>query len=127
MMLDSDDCLRQVMAIRGALGASLVEYTTGMTVRSTGRGPTGDPEFSAAGVASLIHATLDTAALATVGQPGRVEDIVLTAENGYHLVRFITGATDARLVLYVWLDRLLGNLAITQRVLRTVAEELVAG
>lgn len=126
-MLDSDDCLRQVMAIRGALGASLVEYTTGMTVRSTGCGPIGDPHLSAAGVANLIHATLDTAALATVGQPGHVEDIVLTAENGYHLVRFITGGTDARLVLYVWLDRLLGNLAMTQRVLRSVAEELVAG
>jgi hypothetical protein len=119
MTLDSEDCLRQLMAVRGALGASLVEYTSGMTVRAAG----GDAHLRAPGVTSLVHASLTTAGLATFGQPGHVEDIVLTAANGYHLVRFVTG----RLVLYLWLDRDAGNLAMTQRQLSSAARDLVAG
>jgi hypothetical protein len=120
MTVDSEDCLRQLMAVRGALGASLLEYTSGMTVRSAGAGPGGD-------VTGLVHASLHTAAVASVGQPGHVEDIVLTAANGYHLVHFVAGALDGRLVLYLWLDREVGNLAMTRRQLSTVARELVAG
>jgi hypothetical protein len=126
MTLDSEDCLRQLMAVRGALGASLVEYTSGMTVRAAGAAPGGDPHLTAAGVTGLVHASLGTAALASVGQAGRVEDIVLTAANGYHLVHFVAGGLDGRAVLYLWLDRELGNLAMTQRQLSSVARDLVA-
>jgi hypothetical protein len=127
MMLDSEDCPRQLMAIRGALGAGLMEYASGTIVRSAGAGPGGDPQLTATGVADLVRASLGAAALATVGQPSRLEDIVLTAANGYHLVHFVADRSDGRLVLYVWLDRLLGNLAMTQRQLCSVARELTAG
>lgn len=125
MKLDSEDCLRQVMAIRGTLGATLVDYTSGLTVCSAGRAPSDDHQLTAAGVTGMVHATLGSTAFATVGWPGRIEDIVVTAGNGYHLVHFVAGRPDAGLVLYVWLDRLLGNLAMTQRSLRTTAAALV--
>ncbi|HKT01617.1 MAG TPA: hypothetical protein VJT31_19000 [Rugosimonospora sp.] len=98
-----------------------------MTVRSAGTALGADPQLTAAGVTGLVRASLATAALATVGQPGRVEDIVLTAGNGYHLVHVVTGAAGDRLVLYAWLDRLLGNLAMARLQLSACARELVAG
>jgi hypothetical protein len=127
MVLDSEDCLRQVMAIRGALGANVVDLTSGLSVGSAGRMPNGDPQLTAAGVVSVLHASLSNAAFASVGQPTTVDDIVVTAQNGYHLIQFVPGRPNARVVLYVWLDRVLGNLAMTQRRLRTTTSELVAG
>lgn len=126
-MLDNEDCLRQVMAIRGALGASLVDYASGLAVWSAGQVPGEDHVVVAAGVADVVHATLASAALAPVGRPGQFHDIVVTAGNGYHLLHFVTGRPGTRLVLYVWLDRLIGNLAIAQRRLSMAVDELVAG
>lgn len=113
-----------MMAIQGALGASLIDYPSGSTIGAVGRGPGGPDEFTAAGAARLIHATVQTAAFATIGQPDRVEDIVITAGNGYHLVHVLLNSIGQRLVLYVWLDRMLGNLAMTQRSLGAIAAQL---
>jgi hypothetical protein len=124
MVLNIEDCLRQVMAIQGALGASLIDYPSGSTIGAAGRGPHDPDDRSAAGAAQLVHATVDTAAFATVGEPGHVEDIVITAGNGYHLVHLLSGTLGGRLVLYLWLDRMLGNLAMTQRSIRTISAQL---
>jgi hypothetical protein len=126
MVLDNEDCLRHVMAIRGALGAALVDYASGLTIRSAGRAPSGSHEVTADGVAAMVHATLASPAFATPGEPGRIDDIVVTAGNGYHLVHFVADR-DPRLVLYVWLDRMLGNLAMAQRRLRFATAEPVTG
>ena len=125
-MLNIEDCLRQAMAIQGALGASLIDYPSGSTIGALGRGPNGVDESTAVGPADLVHATVDTAAFATVGQPGHVEDIVITAGNGYHVVHLLQSGIGRRLVLYLWLDRLHGNLAITQMSLRNISEQLVS-
>jgi hypothetical protein len=89
--------------------------------------PNGDAQLTAAGVVSVLHASLSNAAFASVGRPSTVDDIVVTAANGYHLVQFVPDRPNARVVLYVWLDRVLGNLAMTQRRLRATTAELVAG
>lgn len=127
MMLDSAECLRQVMAMQGAIGAHLVDTTTGLSVGSAGRAPNGDHRVTAAGVADLLHATLSSGAIATVGRPGSVDDIVVTAGNGYHLMHVVGGRSAAPLLLYVWLDRTTGNLAMAQRRMRAATSELVAG
>jgi hypothetical protein len=121
-----EDCLRQVMAIRGALGASLIDYTSGLVLGSAGRGPSGDHEVTAAGATRVLRATVDGEGFASLGWPGHVDDITITARNGYHLLHFVATGFDARLVLYVWLDRMLGNFAITQRSLRSIASEFVS-
>jgi len=126
-MLDSQDCLRQMMAIQGALGAQLVDFTTGLSVGSAGRMPNDDHRSAASGVVNMLHATLSSPAIATVGRPGRIDDIVVTADNGYHLIHLVAARPGARLALYVWLDRRVGNLAIAQRRLRNTTAELIAG
>jgi hypothetical protein len=125
-----DDCLRQVMAIRGTLRASLIDHSSGMTVAAAGRGGDGGdggaPDACDAGPVEIIRATVESPAFVAPTTPGYVEDIVITAANGYHLIHFVVTAFDARLVLYVWLDRLMGNLAMTQRTLHSIGRHLVA-
>jgi len=122
-----EDCLRQVMAIRGALGASLIDHTSGQTVGSVGRGPSGDQWITAAGTSEVVRATVQSAAFASAGRPGYVDDIVITATNGYHMIHFLPTTLGIRLVLYIWLDRLIGNLAMTQRCVRSITSSFVPG
>jgi hypothetical protein len=139
---DFEDLLRQVMAIRGTLRASLIDHSSGMTVAAVGRGgdggdgwaPTGgtprEPGSSwepgaDTGPMEIIRATVNSPTFVAQATPGYIEDIVITAGNGYHLIHFVVTAFDARLVLYVWLDRL-GNLAMTQRSLHSIGQHLVA-
>jgi len=112
---DIGDCLQQVMANHGALGASLIDYPSGSTMGAIGRCPDGTGDHGATTTVQLISATIETAALTTIGRPDRVEDIVVTADQSYHLVHLAGG----RFAFYVWLDRRMGNLAMTQRTLRS--------
>lgn len=121
-MLDIENCLHQMMTLNGVLGASLIDYPSGSTIGTAGRGH-GDRDSYDAGAADMIHATMQTAAFATVGQPAHVEGIVITAGNGYHLLHLISTDIAARMVLYVWLDRQVGNLAVTQRRLSAIAAQ----
>jgi len=123
-VLSIEDCLRQVMAIQGALGVSLIDYPSGSTIGTAGRSPSGEDDFTADGAARLIHATVDTAAFATISRPDHVDNIVITAGNGYHLLHVLSSTLGGRLVLYLWLDRVLGNLAITQRSLRSISAQI---
>jgi len=126
MELDSRDCLRQIMAIHGVLGASLVDYTSGVTIDSTGREPSDDAHVTARGVAGVVNAALHTPAFTSAGPAQHVDDIVLTAGNGYHVVHLVGRRSGPLLGVYVWLDRALGNLAMTQRQLRVLADSLVS-
>ena len=125
-----DDCLKQVMALHGTLRASLIDHSSGMTVAAAGRDGPGadglDPGGADAGPMEIVRATVSGTAFVESATPGYVEDIVITAANGYHLIHFVVPAFDSRLVLYVWLDRLLGNLAMTQRSLHSIGRHLVA-
>ena len=134
-MPDFDDLLTQVMAIRGTLRAALIDHSSGMTVAALGRRggggdtPTRQPRWEPdgdAGPVDIIRATISSPTFVAPATPGYVEDIVITAANGYHLIHFVVTAFDARLVLYVWLDRLIGNLAMTQRSLHNLGQHLVA-
>ncbi|GAA2578687.1 hypothetical protein GCM10010399_05540 [Dactylosporangium fulvum] len=123
-----DDCLRRAMTIRGAIGASLIDYTTGQTLGlEGGRGdvaPHADPSAAALGTASVIHAAMQTAAYAPAMPGDAVEDVIISTSAAYHLIRPVRTSFDSRLVLYVWLDRAEGNLAIARRRVRSLADDL---
>ena len=104
-MLGIGKCLDHLMALRGVLGASIIDYASGSTIGAAGCGLADQGESYGAGVTSMMHATMQAAALATVGQPAQVEQIVITAGNGIHLLHPLVTAAHARMVLYVWLDR----------------------
>jgi hypothetical protein len=113
------------MAIRGALGASLIDYGTGLVVATAGRGPNDNHEITGAGVTDVVRAVVDGAHFTPAGRPDGVNEIVVSAGNGHHLVQFVATRFDNRIVLYMWLDVTNGNLALTQHRLRSIATELV--
>lgn len=113
------------MALQGVHGASLIDFPSGSVIGTAGRGP-GSHGDSAPDAAGMIHATMQTAAFATVGQPAHVEDIVITAGNGYHVMRLLSTDVEARMVLYLWLDRTVGNLVMAQRQLSAIAAQFSA-
>jgi hypothetical protein len=115
------------MAVPGGLGASLIDYTTGLTICSAGRHANDDDDLTGSGTASVVRAVVYNPAFVSAGHPSRLDDIVITSSNGYHVIHFVPTGFDARLVLYVWLDPDNGNLALAKRSLRLIARKLVAG
>ncbi len=120
-----DHCLQEAMAIPGAVGASIVDYTTGFPVATTGTAPNADHEAAAAGTADVVQAATNRSLFVSALPHDVLEDLIITTTGGYHLLRPVQTDFDSRLVLYVWLDRLHGNLAVARRRMQTLADELV--
>jgi hypothetical protein len=121
-----EHCLQEAMAIPGAVGASIVDYTTGFPVASTGAAPNSDHEAAAAGTADVVQAANSRSLFVSAVPHDLLEDLIITTAGGYHLLRMVHTDFDSRLVLYVWLDRINGNLAMARRRMQALAAELVA-
>jgi len=126
-LVEIEECVNQAIAVPGSLGASLIDYTTGSTICSAGRHVNGDDDLTGTGTASAVRAVMRSPAFVLTGQPSRLDDIVITSSNGFHVIHFVPAEFDARLVLYVWLDPKNGNLALAKRTLQTIARRLVSG
>ncbi|WP_231953527.1 hypothetical protein [Actinoplanes derwentensis] len=114
------------MTIPGAVGASIVDYTTGFPVATTGAAPNEDHEAAAAGTAEVVQAATSRSLFVSAIPHDLLEDLIITTAGGYHLLRMVQTEFDSRLVLYVWLDRVRGNLAVARRKMQRLADELVA-
>ena len=121
-----DHCLQEAMAIPGAVGASIVDYTTGFPVATTGAAPNSDHEAAAAGTADVVQAANSRSLFVSALPHDLLEDLIITTAGGYHLLRPVQTDFDSRLVLYVWLDRVLGNLAVARHRMQKLADDLVA-
>ena len=121
-----DHCLQEAMAIPGAVGASIVDYTTGFPVATTGAAPNADHEAAAAGTADVIQAATSRSLFVSAVPHDLLEDLIITTAGGYHLLRLIQTDFDSRLVLYLWLDRVRGNLAVARRRMERLADELIS-
>ncbi|BEL09350.1 hypothetical protein Q0Z83_075410 [Actinoplanes sichuanensis] len=121
-----DHCLQEAMTIPGAVGASIVDYTTGFPVATTGAAPNEDHEAAAAGTAEVVQAANSRSLFVSAIPHDLLEDLIITTAGGYHLLRLVQTEFDSRLVLYVWLDRVRGNLAVARRKMHRLVDELVA-
>ncbi|MCB5181021.1 hypothetical protein [Streptomyces antimicrobicus] len=146
-----DECLLEAMALPGARGAALVDWSSGLALGTVGESPVGDHETTAAETAELARAAAEYetfaatsdpaarpapgaagggpggaagAAAAGVGGPP-VEDLIVTTRTGYHVLRFVATSFDSSVFLHLWLDRAEGNLALARMRLRDLAEGLV--
>ncbi|WP_318210152.1 MULTISPECIES: hypothetical protein [unclassified Streptomyces] len=126
-----DECLLEAMALPGARGASLVDWTSGLALGTAGDSPVGDHETTAAETAELARAAAEfdsfAAAEETPGGEPPVEDLIVTTRAGYHVLRFVETSFDSSVFLHLWLDRDTGNLALARLRLRDLAERLVLG
>ncbi|MEV4442247.1 hypothetical protein AB0K09_25225 [Streptomyces sp. NPDC049577] len=125
-MTGIDGCLAEAMTIPGARGASLVDWTSGLSLAAAGTGPGIDHETAAVEAAELARTAVEGRAF-TRGGAGEdiVEELILTARGGYHLIRFVETGFDSSVLLYLWLDRAEANLAVALFRLKDLTTRLV--
>ena len=113
--------LKEAMTIDGALGASLVDYESGMKLGALGGGPHLDLEVAGAGNTEVVRAKQRT--LKSINVDDRIEDILITLGKQYHLIRPLAGAHGS-LFLYLALDRERSNLALARHNLKRLEASL---
>jgi hypothetical protein len=122
-VLDIESCLADALAIPGALDALVVEDAGGAVVAS-GSITSLDPQASADAFAGSLRATLDALALSAPGGTVRVEDVIVTSDQGHHLLRPLDAGPAGQILLYLRLDPGRANLALARHRLRTIAGRL---
>ncbi|MEU6070034.1 MULTISPECIES: hypothetical protein [Streptomyces] len=122
-MTNVEVSLKEMMAgVDGALGAAVVDYTSGMALGTLGGGKGLDMTVAAAGNTDVIRSEVRT--MERLGLKGQVEDILITLEKQYHLIRLVAGRNGNGLFLYLVLDKTRSNLAMARHQLKKVEEQL---
>lgn len=120
-MADVETSMKQAMTISGAVGVALVDYESGMTLGTAGGGAL-DLEVAAAGNTDVVRAKMRT--MEALGLDERIEDILITLESAYHLIRLVRSSRGTGLFLYLAMDKQGANLAMARRSLQNIEAEL---
>lgn len=119
-MAEVEKLLDGLVNLDGALGAAVVDARNGMLLNSIGSAGV-DIEIAAAGITDVLRANMKM--LKLTANSDRIEDILITQEKQYHIIRPIR-AVDGVFV-YTILDRRSGNLALARRKVMDVEEAIV--
>jgi|TARA_R110002073_G_scaffold336589_1_gene536489 hypothetical protein len=106
------------MEIDGAVGVSLVDSNSGMVLGAAGGGV--DMELAAAGNSEVVKAKMKT--MKSLGIKGEIEDILITLETQYHILRPMI--KQKGLFLYIVLDKAKANLALARRNVQNIESSL---
>ena len=121
MVADIETALKEAMTIEGALGVALVDYSSGMTLGTAG-GSEIDLAVAAAGNTDVVRAKLRTLELLRL--PDQIEDILISLDTQYHIIRPLSSRTGSGLFLYMALNRARANLALARHQLRQIEASL---
>ncbi|MER8071616.1 MULTISPECIES: hypothetical protein [unclassified Streptomyces] len=122
-MANTEAALKQATTvIDGALGAALVDYSSGMALGTVGGGKDLDLTVAAAGNTDVVRAKVRT--MEMLGMKDEIEDILITLGNQYHLIRLLKGRGNSGLFLYLALDKSRANLAMARHQLMRIEAEL---
>jgi hypothetical protein len=121
-MSDMDAALKEILDIDGAIGVALVDHTSGMALGIAGGGKELDLTVAAAGNTDVVRAKLR--AMEMLNLTEKIEDILITLETQYHLIRPLTSRSGTGLFLYVALRRDRANLALARHQLRRIEVDL---
>ncbi|MFE4372330.1 hypothetical protein ACFRMN_29685 [Streptomyces sp. NPDC056835] len=122
-MANTEAALKQATTvIDGALGAALVDYSSGMALGTVGGGKDLDLTVAAAGNTDVVRAKVR--AMELLGMKDEIEDILITLGNQYHLIRLLKGRANNGLFLYLALDKSRANLAMARHQLMRIEAEL---
>jgi len=121
-MTDLDTSLKEAMAIEGAVGVAVVDYTSGMTLGVMGGGNDLDLTVAAAGNTDVVRAKMRTLELLKL--PDGIEDILITLDTQYHLIRPLSSREGRGLFIYLALARNRANLGLARHQLRRIEAEL---
>ncbi|MFC9705898.1 hypothetical protein ACFTWD_34975 [Streptomyces sp. NPDC056943] len=121
-MANTETTLKECAAIEGAIGAALVDYTSGMALGTIGGGKELDLNVAAAGNTDVVRAKVR--AMEMLGLGDTIEDILITLGRQYHLILLLKGQGANGLFLYLALDKERANLAMARHQLKKIASEL---
>ncbi len=105
--MDIKDSVRSALDIDGCLGAAIVDFETGLCLGTAGN-PGFDLELAAAGNMEVVRAKKSIRDKLNLEQ--RIEDILISLEGQYHLIRMV----GTSMFFYVVLDRKRSNLAMAR-------------
>ncbi|MEV4513067.1 hypothetical protein AB0K00_29345 [Dactylosporangium sp. NPDC049525] len=121
-MADMETALKELMTIDGAIGVALVDYNSGMALGVLGGSKDLDLTVAAAGNTDVVRAKMRT--IEMLNLKDGIEDILITLNNQYHLIRPVTGRSGKGLFLYLALLRSRANLALARHQLSRIEDEL---
>lgn len=107
--------------IKGAFAVAIVDYDSGMTLGSRGGSPEFDLDVAAPGNSDVVRTKLEV--MQKLGLRESIEDILITLDTQYHLIRPIRGNTEEKLFFYLVLNRAQANLAMARRDLRMIEQQ----
>jgi predicted regulator of Ras-like GTPase activity (Roadblock/LC7/MglB family) len=117
--LDVEAALQELMDIDGAVGGAIVDYENGMTLGTIG-GRNLDMELAGAGNTEVLRSKKNI--LHDLGIDERMEDILISLESHYHLLRVCESHEDV--FMYLVIDRSQGNLGLARRSIDQIDEVL---
>jgi uncharacterized 2Fe-2S/4Fe-4S cluster protein (DUF4445 family) len=118
-----ETALKEAMAIDGAVGVSLVDWESGMSLGALGGGKYLDLDVAAAGNTEVIRAKMRT--MESLRLDDTIEDILITLNKQYHLIRLLKSTQQEHgLFLYLALDRTKSNLALARHALKQIEADL---
>ena len=121
-MTDMDTALKEIMDIDGAIGVALVDHTSGMALGTAGGGNDLDLTVAAAGNTDVVRAKLRVMEMLNLSE--KIEDIFITLDTQYHMIRPLTSHSGKGLFLYLALRRDRANLAMARHQLRRIEADL---
>lgn len=121
-MADMDASLKEIMTIDGAIGAAVADYTSGMALGTIGGTKDLDLAVAAAGNTDVVRAKLRAMEMLNIKEA--IEDILITLDTQYHLIRPLSGRAGKGLFLYLALMKNRANLAMARHQLRQIEENL---
>ncbi|GAA1984551.1 hypothetical protein [Catenulispora subtropica] len=122
MSMSVDAVLKEAMTMEGAIGAALVDYSSGMTLGEVSASKELDLTVAAAGNTEVVRAKMRTMDMLKMNDT--IEDILISLGRQYHLIRPLTSRSGSGLFLYLALDRTRANLALSRHQLRTLADNV---
>ena len=120
-MADYQSSLNEAMQIDGALGVALVDSQSGMALATAGNPDGLDLNVAAAGNSNVVQAKMRT--MRDLGLNQKLEDILITLETQYHIIR--TFNREDGIFLYLVLDKARANLAMARFKLAGIEKQLV--
>lgn len=117
-MANINDVLKELMAIDGAMGTCIVDYTSGMVLGKDGAGV--DLDLAAAGNSQVVKAKMET--MSSLGIAGSIEDILITLQDQFHIIR--PTVKHNGLFIYLVLNKAKANLALARHKVAALEESL---
>lgn len=114
-----NEALSEAMTIDGAIGVALVDYENGMTLGTQG-GEGFDLEIAAAGSTEVVRYKMKV--MSQLGLKDRIEDMLISLNTQYHLIRMIKGSDS--LFLYLALNKETSNLGMAKYQLSAIDKKL---